>query len=144
MDDEEYSLVLRRKKTFVNGRNFWTTYLVLSCLLITLPPNRVVAQTAQQVAKKGLASTVLLVMQDDSGQPVSLGSGFFVGDGEIASNFHVVRGASQGYAKVFNDKTKYNILGITGMDVGHDLVLLKMAGKTLVFDVKVLDIQQRK
>ena len=48
------------------------------------------AQTAQEIAKKAFSSTVLLVMEDANGQPLSLGSGFFVRDGEIVSNLHVV------------------------------------------------------
>ncbi len=51
------------------------------------------AQTVQQIAKKAFESTVLLVMEDTNGQPISLGSGFLVRDGEIASNLHVVEGA---------------------------------------------------
>jgi S1-C subfamily serine protease len=58
------------------------------------------AQTPQEIAKKAFPSVVLLVMEDANGQPVSLGSGFFVRDGEIASNLHVVEGALRGYAKV--------------------------------------------
>jgi len=89
------------------------------------------AQTAQQIAKKAFGSTVLLVMEDTLGQPVSLGSGFFVREGIIASNLHVVGGAPRGYAKVINEKTKYNIEGITGIDSDRDLILLKIsAGRT--------------
>lgn len=84
------------------------------------------AQTPQQVAKKAFESTVLLVMEDASGQPMSLGSGFLVRDGEIASNLHVVKGASRGYAKFVGQKTKYDIEGITGIETDCDLVLLKI------------------
>ncbi len=35
------------------------------------------AQTPQQIAQKAFRSTVLLVMEDANGQPLSLGSGFF-------------------------------------------------------------------
>ena len=35
------------------------------------------AQTPQQIAQKAFRSTVLLVMEDTNGQPLSLGSGFF-------------------------------------------------------------------
>ena len=66
------------------------------------------AQTAQEIAKKAFGSTVLLVMEDANGQPLSLGSGFFVRDGEIASNLHVVEGAARGYAKLVGQKTKGN------------------------------------
>jgi hypothetical protein len=36
------------------------------------------AQTALEIAKKAFDSTVLLVMEDANGQPLSLGSGFFM------------------------------------------------------------------
>ena len=63
------------------------------------------AQTAQQIAKKAFVSTVLLVMEDANGQPLSLGSGFFVRDKEIASNLHVIEGTARGYAKLVGQKT---------------------------------------
>ena len=85
------------------------------------------AQTAQEIAKKAFGSTVLLVMEDASGQPLSLGSGFFVRDAEIASNLHVVEGAARGYAKLVGEKTKYDIEGITVVDSGRDLVVLKIS-----------------
>ena len=86
----------------------------------------VCAQSPQQIAKKAFPSVVLLVMQDANGQPVSLSSGFFVLDGVIASNYHVVEGASRGYAKVVGQKTNYEIEGIMGIDPERDLVLLKI------------------
>jgi len=85
------------------------------------------AQTAQQIAKKAFDSTVLLVMEDVNGQPLSLGSGFFVRDGEIASNLHVVEGAARGYAKLVGQKRKYDIEGITAVDPDRDLVILKIS-----------------
>lgn len=94
------------------------------------------AQTAQAIAKKAFESTVLLVMEDANGQPMSLGSGFFVRNGVIASNLHVVKGASRGYAKVVDQKTKYDIEGITGIDPDRDLVLLKIsAARTLLLSL---------
>ncbi len=85
------------------------------------------AQTAQEIAKKAFRSTVLLVMEDANGQPLSLGSGFFVRDGEIASNLHVVESAARGYAKLIGKKTKYDIEGITAVDPERDLVVLKIS-----------------
>src|SRR5437867_9565594 len=82
------------------------------------------AQTAQETAKKAFRSTVLLVMEDANGQPRSLGSGFFVREGEIASNLHVVEGSASGYAKVLDQKTKYEIEGVSAVDAERDLVLL--------------------
>jgi S1-C subfamily serine protease len=99
---------------------FWAFFLVAQTCTAD-------AQTAQQIAKKAFESTVLLVMEEASGQPVSLGSGFFIAQGQIASNFHVVEGASRGYAKVVGQKTRYNIEGIIGIDPDRDLVLLKIS-----------------
>ena len=103
-------------------------------LLLFLGANAVHAQTAQQIAKKAFGSTVLLVMEDANGQPLSLGSGFFVRDGEIASNLHVVEGAAGGYAKLVGQKKKYDIKGITAVDPKRDLVLLKIedSGSTVL------------
>ena len=84
------------------------------------------AQSPQQIAKKALASTVLLVMEDANGQPLSFGSGFFVGNGQVATNFHVIAGAVRGYVKLVSQKTKYDIEGITAVDTERDLVILKI------------------
>ena len=85
------------------------------------------AQTAQEIAKEAFRSTVLLVMEDGNGQPLSLGSGFFVRDTEIGTNLHVIEGAARGYAKLVSEKTKYNIDGITAVDAERDLVVLKIS-----------------
>ena len=85
------------------------------------------AQSPQQIAQKALASTVLLVMEDANGQPLSLGSGFFIHNGQVATNLHVVKGASRGYAKLVSQKTKYNIEGITAVDAERDLIILKIS-----------------
>ena len=69
------------------------------------------AQTPQQIAQKAFRATVILVMEDAKGQPLSFGSGFFVGDGQIATNLHVVEGAARGYAKLVGKEMKFNIEG---------------------------------
>jgi hypothetical protein len=66
-------------------------------------------------------------MKDESGRPLSLGSGFIVRNGEIASNLHVVQGAVRGYAKLIGQKTKYDIEGVTAFDSKRDLVVLKIS-----------------
>jgi len=102
--------------------------LVVSTIFLGFLPSTVLAQTAQEIAKKAFNSTVLLVMEDANGQPLSLGSGFFVRDGEVASNLHVVEGAARGYAKIVGQKTKYDIEGMTAVDLERDLVVLKISG----------------
>lgn len=102
--------------------------IVLNFVFLFAQPSIICAQTAQEIAKNSFSSTVLLVMEDANGQPLSLGSGFFVRDDEVASNLHVVEGAARGYAKIIGQKTKYDIEGITAVDPERDLVVLKISG----------------
>ncbi len=102
------------------------TYFILLVLFLSYAATVVNAQTPQQIAKTTFRSTVLLVMEDTNGQPLSLGSGFFVGDGQIATNLHVVEGAARGYAKLVGQKTKFNIEGYTAIDEKRDLIILKV------------------
>ncbi len=88
------------------------------------------AQTAQEIASKAFGSTVLLVMEDANGQPLTLGSGFFVREGKIASNLHVIEGASRGYAKLVGQKTKYDIEGVSAVDAERDLVILNISASS--------------
>ena len=84
------------------------------------------AQTAQQIAKRAFDSTVLLIMEDTNGQPVGLGSGFFVKPQQIATNLHVIEGAASGYAKLVGQKTKYEIVGVSAIDQKRDLAILNV------------------
>lgn len=56
--------------------------------------------SARDIAKSVFPSLVLLVTENAQRETVSLGSGFFVGDGLIATNHHVIEGASQVYVKM--------------------------------------------
>ena len=81
----------------------------------------------KEIAERAFPSVVLLLMSDASGQPVSLGSGFFVLPNVIATNVHVVSGASIGYAKLVGQNAKLTVKGIVGSDPGRDLVLLAVS-----------------
>ena len=48
------------------------------------------------VVNKVFPATVLITAEDKNGQPQSLGSGFLVTPNIIATNFHVIEGASSG------------------------------------------------
>ena len=102
--------------------------LLMGAILLLLGANPTLAQSVQEIAREAFGSTVLLVMEDANGQPLSLGSGFFVRDGEIASNLHVVEGAASGYAKLVGQKAKYEIEGVTAVDPARDLVILRVSG----------------
>ena len=124
-----------KKKPLQLGQALCAPFIAfLILLLYEIPAAN--AQTPQQIAKKAFGATVLLVMEDSNGQPISLGSGFFVRKGQIATNLHVVEGAARGYAKLVGQKTKYDIEGITAIDPQRDLVILKVSA----FDPQALSL----
>ena len=110
--------------------------LVFSVFFLFCIATVATAQTPQQIAQKAFRSTVLLVMEDANGQLLSLGSGFFVGDSQIATNLHVVEGAARGYAKLVGQETKFNIEGYTAIDEKRDLIILKVTA----FRVQVISL----
>lgn len=123
-----------KKKSLWLGQASWVPIAFLILLLCDIPEAK--AQTPQQIAKKAFGATVLLVMEDANGQSLSIGSGFFVRNGQIATNLHVVKGAARGYAKLIGQKTKYDIKGITAIDPQRDLVILKVSA----FGLQVLSL----
>jgi S1-C subfamily serine protease len=82
-----------KKKSLPSGQFLCAPFIAF----LLLPPCGIPvanAQTPQQIAKKALAATVLLVMEDANGKPLGFGSGFFVDTNQIATNFHVIRRGS--------------------------------------------------
>ena len=84
--------------------------------------------TPQEIAKKALDSTVLLVMEGTNGQPLGVGSGFFVQPNQIATNYHVIEGAEKGTAKPVGQASAFTVEGITAMDEDRDLAILQVSG----------------
>ena len=93
-------------------------FLSMSCACL--------GQSARDIAHVAFKSVVLLEMGDSNGQPLSLGSGFFVSNGIIATNAHVIEGASSGTAKLVGDSHTMQILGTVAIDRHADLALLKV------------------
>ena len=95
-------------------------------------------QTPQEIAKNALPSTVILETVDANDQQLGYGSGFFVQDGLIATNLHVVEGAHQAYATVVHQNTRHGIEGYTAIDVETDLIILKVNDTGKVVNVPTL------
>jgi len=83
-------------------------------------------QGAKHVFQKVAPSMVALIMEDDNRQPSALGSGFVVGDELIVTNFHVIRGAAAGRAKLVGDEKLFVIEGVVGADAKRDLAILRV------------------
>lgn len=111
-------------------------YLIGVVVVLLCPTTIASAQTAEQIAEKALAATVYLEMKDRNGATLGFGSGFFVKENLIATNFHIIEGAAQGTAKLVGKYTTYTIEGITATDETNDLVLLKVT----VYGIKPLPL----
>jgi len=83
--------------------------------------------TTVEIARLAFPSVVLLSMNDDNGQPLCMGSGFFIDKDIVATNFHVIDQAASGYAKRVGESSKLIIKGIVGVDPLHDLALIQVA-----------------
>lgn len=99
----------RMKKVTLLLIIFWLTY-------------KIDAQDAILIYRNTVNSTVTIETD------IGLGSGFFIGDSIIATNFHVIEGASEAYCYTNNSSTKFKIDGYLAVDKAIDLILLKVSG----------------
>ncbi|MCA0374261.1 MAG: S1C family serine protease [Gemmatimonadetes bacterium] len=81
----------------------------------------------QDVAQATMPSVVVLTMRDASGQPSSLGSGFVVAPNVVATNYHVIIGASGGSGKRLGAEESAPLVGVVASDPEHDVALVEMA-----------------
>ena len=86
--------------------------------------------TAQEIAQKARTSTVLLWTLNANGDVVGSGSGFFVSTGKIATNYHVIDGATTIFARVIEKEKTYVVESIAASDKSHDLVILTVPDVT--------------
>lgn len=86
------------------------------------------SKSPRQIAQEAFPSVVLLVMQDANGQPITLGSGFVLQDGLVATNHHVISGTASGYCKLVGKNVTYAISGTVAVDALHDLSIVEVPG----------------
>ena len=85
-------------------------------------------KSPRQVARDVFPSVVLLVIQDSSGAPAFLGSGFVLRDGLVVTNYHVVSGGTSGYCKLVGQVASREIAGTVAVDIAHDLAIVAVNG----------------
>lgn len=99
-------------------------YVIMLISLISLC-SVVTAQAPQTIAEQLLAATVYLEMQDKQGRQ-SHGSGFFIDEGLVATNFHVIEKAKTASAQLVNKTERFEVLGTVAVDPRRDLAILKV------------------
>lgn len=107
---------------------FKPTNILLLGILSVVTGSSGLAQDARLIAKNTLPSVVLLEMYDADNNLFKLGSGFFVRSDVVATNYHVIEGASSGAVKMVGQPSRYLIAGTIGIDKLNDLALIKLIG----------------
>ncbi|MDF2944871.1 MAG: cell wall-binding protein [Herbinix sp.] len=83
-------------------------------------PNKL---SAVEIYEKCGPATVEIKVSDDYAE--ALGSGFFIADGMVVTNYHVIRGANK-IQVTANDNVIYNVQTILGYDEKLDIAILKV------------------
>jgi antitoxin component YwqK of YwqJK toxin-antitoxin module len=81
-----------------------------------------------ELAKKALKSLVIVITQDNSGNVVSLGSGFFITPDLVATNLHVLKMASQVIIKSSSDGKSRPAENVVAFSLVHDVCVLSVPG----------------
>src|SRR5262249_26005049 len=80
------------------------------------------ALSPQEIARRTMPSVVLIICDD--GEKEIQGSGFFVRQGLVVTNYHVVEGMTRGVVKV-RGKAAQLITEIVAVDKASDLAILR-------------------
>lgn len=94
-----------------------------ACVLLTI---EAWAQSPETI-RDALSHVVLVTAYDENGKPMAIGSGFVIdADGRIASNLHVVAGASSASVRFVNETEKFAVRSISAFSSERDLVVLRI------------------
>ena len=107
--------------------NHKTKLAVLLLVLLFSALGHALAQSVPQVAKKALAATVSLTVQDRNGNTLRRGCGFFIQEDLVATTFHVIEGDVRVSAVLANSETTYRT-DVMVTDEANNLALLKVRG----------------
>lgn len=110
-----------------------TKTLLLIFIILIFSVTSVAAQSTSTIYQSAKDSVVLIVAYDALGIPSSLGSGFFFEGYKIATNYHVIDGASKIVYKHIGSNQFYEIEKISSYSINLDLAILvtKRKGKPL-------------
>lgn len=80
-----------------------------------------------EIAKIASDSTVSLRIKKINNE-VASGSGFFIGEDKIVTNYHVIEKIASGTVELISEETVYPIESIFAIDKAHDLAIVKVVG----------------
>jgi hypothetical protein len=107
----------------------WPRILFASlCSLLALATSVYAETLVTRIAQQYLGSVVTVIAVDENGQPLSLGSGFFIdSQGTVATNAHVVEGATSVTVRWRSERR--DAVRVTRFDSRYDAVLIETGFK---------------
>ena len=101
--------------------------LLITLIVYLLLPIFLNGAKANEHITTVLNRVVMIITYDENHQPLSLGSGFFIGnDGEVATNYHVIEGASTAIVKLVAKNIEYDVISVLQKNILHDLAIIKV------------------
>ncbi len=82
--------------------------------------------TTREIYDQNKNAVVLLLAYDSRNMPSALGSGFYFEANKIASNFHVVEGASRVVFRVIGSKEMHEVRRVASVSKALDLAILEV------------------
>ncbi len=112
-------------------------FIFLILILLSLQANFVEAQkkrpaqaaktlSAREIANKVLPSVVLIITQDENGNPISQGSGFVFSSGLVVSNLHVFERATNAIVKNVKTGEISKAIEVVGMNAKEDICVIRI------------------
>lgn len=82
--------------------------------------------SAREIAAKVLPSVVLIITQDENGQPIAQGSGFIYRPGLVVSNLHVFERASNAIVKDVKTGEFSKVIEVVAMNAKDDICVIRI------------------
>ncbi len=101
-------------------------YSVTMLLILLLSIPSIWASTTR-IVQNNLSKIVLIITFDQHDQPLVIGSGFYISNvGEIATNYHIIEGASSAIVREVRSKRKYSVERVARISPEHDLAIIRI------------------
>jgi S1-C subfamily serine protease len=117
-----------------------TRFKLAAILIAFLVTSALAEQTTREIYDQNQRAVVLLLAYDSRGMPSSIGSGFYFEANKIASNFHVVDGASRVVFRVIGSQEMHEIKRVASVSKALDLAILEVEQKQR--PVKIASIEK--
>lgn len=99
---------------------------LVATIVMALVVGSALGRSAQEIARLGLASTVTLVAYDADGVRLGSGSGFFVADDLVVTNFHVIEMSAWVWAYRVGESKLIWVDSVVSQDKELDLAVLQL------------------